>query len=187
MRFRPTGRHRALRKGPTASRVLVPIAFATGIGSSTQAWAIDSQNSGGKPPAAPPQMLSVVQQNITFNPTQLLIKPGDSVTWTNKETDQTTHSVVQGNGSEINSPDMPPGETFVWKFDKPGEWDIVCRFHTDMFMTIGVVGKDGKVPPSAPYVPAAPSKPAPPTPSQGTLPGITGLPIAHHSPNHRAR
>jgi plastocyanin len=181
MRFRSAGRHRSRPKGLTAPKVLVPIAFATGIGSSSQAWAIDGQDSGAPPSG---KMYAVTQKNIVFNPTELLIKPGDSVTWTNKETDDTTHSVVQGNGSEIDSPDIEPGQSFVWKFDKPGEWDMVCRFHTDMFMTIGVVGKDGKVPPSAPYIPAAPSRPASPTPPQGTVPGITGLPIADHQPNH---
>jgi plastocyanin len=163
--------------------VLIPIALATGVGTSGQAWAAESN----PPPAPlPAKMLQVFQKNLNFHPTELLLKPGDSVTWTNKEEDDTTHSVVQGNGTEIDSPDILPSQTFVWKFDKPGEWDIICRFHPDMFMTIGVVGKDGKVPPSAPYIPPTPQLPANPTPSQGNVPGITGLPIAHHHPGNRA-
>ncbi len=187
MHLRTTGRHRMRRNGLRAPRVLIPIAFATGIGASSQAWAAETK----KPPVPheqpppPVKMLQVFQQNLTFHPAEVILKPGDSVVWTNKEVDDTTHSVVQGNGADIDSPDMPPGQTFVWKFDKPGEWDIICRFHPAMYMTVGVVGKDGKVPPSAPFVPPTPTLPANPTPPQGTVPGITGLPIAHHRPAHQ--
>ena len=134
---------------------------------------------------APAQTYQVTQKFISFNPTELKIRPGDTVIWTNKETDDTTHSVVQGNGDDIDSPDIQPGETFVWKFDHAGRWDIVCRFHPDMFMTIGVADKDGKVPPETPFVPSTPTLPANPTPSHGTVPGVTGLPIAHHRPAQR--
>jgi plastocyanin len=165
------------------SVLMVPAIVATALCVSTQAAATDDHKSG--PP--PAKMLQVFQKNLSFHPAELILRPGDSVTWTNRESDDTTHSVVQGNGSEIDSPDIQPGETFVWKFDRPGEWDIICRFHPDMFMTVGVVGKDGKVPPAAPYVPATPSLPANPTPSQGTVPGITGLPISHHRTAPRTR
>ena len=85
---------------------------------------------------APAQTYQVTQRFVQFNPTELKIKPGDTVVWTNKETDDTTHSVVQGNGDEIDSPDIQPGQQFTWKFDFPGEWDIICRFHPDMFLTV---------------------------------------------------
>ncbi len=88
--------------------------------------------------------------------------------------------MVQGNGTDINSPDIEPGQTFVWKFDNAGQWDIICRFHPDMFMTVDVADKNGKVPPSPPMVPITPSLPANPTPPQGDVPGITGVPVAQH-------
>jgi plastocyanin len=162
--------------------VLIPITLATLIGASTQAWATDGGSSTAQPPV---KMIQVFQKNLAFHPTDLILKPGDSVTWTNKEEDGTTHSVVQGNGADIDSPDIEPGQTFVWKFDKPGQWDMICRYHPAMYMTVGVVGKDGKVPPAAPYAPETPPLPASPTPPQGTVPGVTGLPIAHDGPNHR--
>jgi len=165
--------------------MLVPITLATGIGASSPAWAADGGNSTAPPPA---KMVQAVQKNLNFQPAEVILKPGDSVIWTNKEVDDTTHSVVQGNGADIDSPDMPPGQTFVWKFDKPGEWDMICRFHPAMYMTIGVVGKDGKVPPSAPYTPPS-TLPANPTPPQGTVPGVAGLPIgySHDRPDDRSR
>jgi plastocyanin len=168
--------------GESSMRSLViPAVLATALCASTQAAATDKPNS----PPPVPKMFQVFQKNLNFHPTELILKAGDSVTWTNKESDDTTHSVVQGNGSDIDSPDIQPGETFVWKFDHPGRWDIVCRFHPDMFMTIGVADKDGKVPPETPFVPSTPTLPANPTPSHGTVPGVTGLPIAHHRPAQR--
>jgi|GEM_PF-837430 len=176
MRSCATGRRRLLRNAVKTTGLVIPVVLATGLGASKQAAATATGKSG----APPVKMFQVFQKNLNFHPTELVLRPGDSVTWTNQESDDTTHSVVQGNGSDIDSPDIQPGETFVWKFDHPGEWEIICRFHPDMYMTVGVVGKDGKVPPAAPSVPSTPSLPANPTPSQGTVPGITGLPIAHH-------
>jgi plastocyanin len=184
MHLRPTGRHRMRRNGLTVPKVIIPAVLCTGITASTAAAAEIGDK--GKPAPLPPKMLQVFQKNLNFHPAELILSAGDSVTWTNKEEDDTTHSVVQGNGSDIDSPDIEPGQTFGWKFDKPGEWDIICRFHPDMFMKIGVMDKNGKVPPSAPFVPPTPTLPANPTPPQGTVPGITGLPIAHHRPAQQA-
>jgi hypothetical protein len=105
------------------------------------------------------------------------------VVWTNRETDDTTHSVVQGNGSEIDSPDIEPGQHFTWKFDFPGEWDIICRFHPDMFLTINVIGK---AVPGAQRPVTHSSTPPPPAkdtdPDGSTVPGVPGLPVAAHPP-----
>src|SRR5579885_2770978 len=101
MHSRSIGRHRRPRNGLTAPRVLIPVALATGIGTSGQAWAAETKNP--PPVPSPAKMLQVFQKNLNFHPTELVLKPGDSVTWTNKEEDDTTHSVVQGNGSEIDS------------------------------------------------------------------------------------
>jgi plastocyanin len=138
------------------------------------------------PKAKPAQMFQVAQKNLSFNPTELKVNTGDTVTWTNREGDDTTHSVVQGNGADIDSPDIQPGQTFVWKFDFPGEWDIVCRFHPDMFLTINVAGTavPGAKHPDAPAHTEAPA-PAKPTDGSSTVPGVTGLPITFHHPHAR--
>ncbi|MFD2418170.1 plastocyanin/azurin family copper-binding protein [Amycolatopsis pigmentata] len=100
------------------------------------------------------------QKNLQFNPAQMTIAVGDTVTWTNNETDGTTHSVVQSGGSEINSPDMPPGATFSYTFGNSGTYNITCRFHPDMQMTINVGGN--QPPPTTSTAPPTTST-APPT------------------------
>ena len=125
--------------------------------------------------------LQVAQKNLRFNPTLLGLIPGDTVVWTNKETDDTTHSVVQGNGEDIDSPDIEPGQHFQWTFNFPGEWDIICRFHPDMFLTIKVVGKavPGAVAPTHNTKPPPPANDTDPT---SGVPGISGLPVAPPQP-----
>lgn len=90
----------------------------------------------------------VGQKNLQFNPFELKVPVGETVVWTNHETDATIHSVVQQGGSDINSPDIGPNEHFEWTFTDAGAYTLTCRFHPDMFMTVDVGGK------------AAPAKPA---------------------------
>jgi plastocyanin len=119
------------------------------------------------------------QKNLQFNPSTLKVKTGDVVTWTNKEADDTTHSVVGADGSAIDSPDILPGQTFQWKFTEAGTYEVHCRFHPDMFMNVNVKG--AKVKSSTPAHTGhstVPSTPAAPSSPDTLLPGVTGLPIA---------
>ncbi len=120
---------------------------------------------------AGPKTYRITQHNLNFDPDVLRIKPGDTVIWTNKETDDTIHSVVQGNGSEINSPDIPPRTTFEVTFTEPFAWKIICRFHPDMFMTVDVAGK----PDADATTHAAPSPKEAPKPESGALAGLPPL------------
>ncbi len=82
----------------------------------------------------------VSQRNLQFNPMEMTVAVGDTVNWTNHETDgNTIHSVVQKGGSEINSPDIPAETTFSWTFTTAQDYQIVCRFHPDMFQTVHVL------------------------------------------------
>ncbi|MGQ0843907.1 MAG: cupredoxin domain-containing protein [Sporichthyaceae bacterium] len=133
---------------------------------------------------AKPKTFKITQHNLVFDPDILKIKPGDKVVWTNKESDDTIHSVVQSNGSEINSPDIPPNTVFEWTFTEPSEWTIVCRFHPDMFMNIDVAGKKGAKAHSGGHT-VQPPPPATGTPGEPTVPGVAGLPIAFDPPANR--
>jgi plastocyanin len=83
---------------------------------------------------------AVSQKNLQFNPYEMSVTVGDTVTWTNHETDgQTIHSVVQTGGTEINSPDIPPETSFSWTFTQVQDYNFHCRFHPDMFMTLHVL------------------------------------------------
>jgi plastocyanin len=113
---------------------------------------------------------TAAQKNLQFNPSSLTIAVGDTVTWTNDETDGTTHSVVQSGGGAINSPDMPPGSTFSHRFTDAGTVNITCRFHPDMFMSVNV---GGSTPP--------PTSTTPPT-TTTTTPTSTPAPTTTTTP-----
>jgi plastocyanin len=115
------------------------------------------------PAPASAATFTVEQKNLSFVPDVLSVGVGDTVTWSNAETDGSVHSVVQSGGSEINSPDMPPGSTFSHVFTSPGTTNITCRFHPDMFMTVNVGGSG---PPPTTTTASPTTTTAPPTTSE---------------------
>jgi plastocyanin len=135
---------KVLSTQPTWTRGLAVSALALGM-----AIVVPNQ-AGAQGSLASAGQFAVTQKNLQFNPGDLTVAVGDTVTWTNHETDgQTIHSVVQQGGSEINSPDIPAETSFSWTFTNVQDYNIICRFHPDMFMTLHVLdakGAKGKAP-----------------------------------------
>jgi plastocyanin len=73
----------------------------------------------------------VSMQNIQFEPRDVTINAGETVTWTNDEA--VAHDVDgSGPGGDFSSgPEggMDQGATFKFTFDEPGKYDYVCRVH----------------------------------------------------------
>ena len=73
----------------------------------------------------------VSMRNIQFEPSDVTIKAGETVTWTNDES--VAHDVHgSGPGEEFSSGPaggMEQGDTFSHAFDRPGTYDYVCRVH----------------------------------------------------------
>jgi plastocyanin len=74
----------------------------------------------------------VSMQNIQFEPAEVSVAPGDTVTWVNDES--VPHDVAQtsGPGGEFSSgPEggMSDGDTFEHTFEEPGTYEYVCRVH----------------------------------------------------------
>ena len=92
-------------------------------------------------------------KDLLFIPKDLVIPPGTTVVWVNK--DQTAHTSTEEN-FEIsasqqrpgvwNSFSLSPGESFARRFDEPGMSRYFCRIHPS---TTGTVTVDRSVP-SAP-------------------------------------
>ena len=67
----------------------------------------------------------VLINNFAFAPKELTIDKGTVVTW--KNDDSASHTVVsQG---LFTSKTLGKGEEFIFKFDKPGEYDYICSIH----------------------------------------------------------
>jgi plastocyanin len=75
--------------------------------------------------------------NFKFSPTPLTVKPGTTVTWTNR--DDIPHSIVVPS-LNLHSHPMDTDETFAHRFDQAGTFDYVCGMHPFMRGTVIVRG-----------------------------------------------
>jgi len=90
----------------------------------------------GAPVQAGPSSTPQIQiKDFMFSPMLLTVKPGTTVTWTNK--DDEPHTVVSDTGL-FRSGAVDTDETFTFKFDKPGTYHFTCSIHPRMVGTIVV-------------------------------------------------
>lgn len=68
-------------------------------------------------------------ENFTFNPAELTIKPGTTVTWENG--DDIPHTVVEDN-VKFRSKPLDTGERFAMAFPEAGEIRFFCGLHPHM-------------------------------------------------------
>ena len=91
----------------------------------------------GAGPATPVAGDAVAIQNFAFAPAALVVKAGTTVTWTNKDTDD--HTVTsQGSGGPLQSPPLGTGQSYSYKFTKPGTYSYYCTIHPFMTATVTV-------------------------------------------------
>ncbi len=71
--------------------------------------------------------------NFAFNPSEITVKKGTTVTWINKDT--ATHKIKS---DTFNSEDLNQGGTFNFTFENTGSFDYVCGIHPSMTGNIKV-------------------------------------------------
>jgi plastocyanin len=77
----------------------------------------------------------VVIKNFMFSPMALTIKAGSTVTW--KNLDGEPHTVVNDAGM-FRSAALDQNDSYQFKFDKPGVYNVFCGIHPNMKETITV-------------------------------------------------
>ena len=77
----------------------------------------------------------IVIKNFMFSPMALTIKTGATVTW--KNLDGEPHTVVNDAGL-FRSAALDQNDTYQFKFDKPGVYQVFCGIHPNMRATITV-------------------------------------------------
>jgi len=85
--------------------------------------------------------VEVSMEGIAFEPPEVTVKKGGTVTWTNDE--DVGHDVTKegGPGPDFSSGDpgaMSEGDTFEQTFDMAGEIAYVCTVHPNMTGTVTV-------------------------------------------------
>jgi plastocyanin len=81
----------------------------------------------------------VTISDFSFEPADLTVNSGTTVTWTNDE-GEPVHTVTSDDGApaEFDSDDIDPGGTFEFTFDEAGEYPYVCKIHASMNGTVTV-------------------------------------------------
>jgi plastocyanin len=87
-------------------------------------------------PAAPdPAAVQVEIRDFMFEPMQVKIRAGATVTWVNR--DDEPHTVVSDPGL-FRSGALDTDMRFAFRFEHPGTYHIICSIHPQMSATIVV-------------------------------------------------
>lgn len=78
----------------------------------------------------------LTMQNYAFQPANLQVKVGTTITWTNQ--DNAPHSVTFKNGMK-DSGLLSQGQSFSYTFNTPGTYQYYCTVHPYMVATVTVV------------------------------------------------
>src|SRR5918992_4529620 len=78
----------------------------------------------------------VSMEGIAFNPSEVSVGVGDTVTWTNNES--VAHDVTADSFSSGEPGGMMSGDTFEHTFEEAGTFDYVCTVHPGMEGTVVV-------------------------------------------------
>ncbi|MEJ0021427.1 MAG: cupredoxin family copper-binding protein [Candidatus Doudnabacteria bacterium] len=68
-------------------------------------------------------------QNFAFTPTSIMIRKGDTVVWTNK--DSAVHTVIGDNGGPASS-NLSTNQTYSFTFNTIGAFNYHCSIHPYM-------------------------------------------------------
>ena len=101
----------------------------------------------GCPLSGEPGANEVFMRSISFDPMEITIRAGESVTWHNR--DIVPHTATSGNpgedgfGSVFRSALLAQDETFTHTFDEAGEFIYFCEVHPAMMRDAKVIVEPG--------------------------------------------
>jgi plastocyanin len=100
--------------------------------------------------AAPGAMAAdhrVVIDGMAFTPKVVTVRPGDTITWVNK--DMFVHNVTAA-AAGIKSGDLKPGQSWRHTVRQAGGFDYLCTLHPVMTGRVEVEAKGDAVKPARP-------------------------------------
>jgi plastocyanin len=119
---------------------------------------------------------SVTIGDNLYEPAQLTVAPGTTVTWTHAGADFHT---VTSYDSIFDSGFLRSGDIFEWTFADPGEYWYFCILHDGQEGVVYVAAPEAAAPePAAPEVAAEPLAPTPENVSSAPPPAPTPIPPA---------
>src|SRR5918993_4760537 len=92
------------------------------------------------PAASAQDEMTVSIQDFFFEPDQITVAPGTTVTWVNDGEEPHTSTADDGTW---DSGTLQPGESYSFTFDEPGDYSYFCEIHPDMTASVKVSGGGG--------------------------------------------
>ena len=92
------------------------------------------------PAASAQDEMTVSIQDFLFDPDQITVAPGTTVTWVNDGEEPHTSTADDG---MWDSGTLQPGESYSFTFDEPGSYSYFCEIHPDMTASVKVSGGGG--------------------------------------------
>ena len=74
--------------------------------------------------------------NFAFSPTDITVKNGTTVTWTNN--DGVAHTIEADSDNGPKSENLGNGDTFSFTFNQVGSFNYICGLHPSMHGTVTV-------------------------------------------------
>lgn len=93
-------------------------------------------NGGNGNGGGPTQTSTVEMVNTSYQPSEIEVEVGTTVTWTNE--DSFDHTVTS-QGAGFDSGNIGAGEEFSHTFNQTGTFDYTCTIHPSMQGTVEVV------------------------------------------------
>jgi plastocyanin len=93
------------------------------------AWLVSCLCLAAPASAAPRADHRVVIEGMRFTPQVIQVKPGDTITWENR--DMVAHNVTAKAGP-VRSGDLQPGQSWRYKAPAGGSFDYLCTLHPMM-------------------------------------------------------
>lgn len=118
--------------GAVANTGMLPTPVDTAAGNSDAGQGAESSNQGGKSATG---AFAIEIKNFSFNPKDMTVPVGTTVTWTNM--DSVAHTATADDGA-FNSGNLNPGQAFSFQFEKAGTFDYSCTYHPGMKGTVTV-------------------------------------------------
>ena len=88
-----------------------------------------AQATGGDDSKAAAETITVRISGMRFEPANLTVKPGTTVTWVMN--DQMPHTIT-GQGNELRSNTLQTRQSYSFTFNESGRYDYACDFHPSM-------------------------------------------------------
>jgi amicyanin len=115
---------------PVVAALVLPVIAQNVIAQNAMAQDAMAENTPG----------AVGIDNFTFNPQNLTVKAGATVTWTNK--DDIPHAIAAV-GKQFKSKALDTGDAYSFTFTTPGTYQYFCSLHPHMTGTIVVEAATG--------------------------------------------